>query len=216
MTPTKLDPTDLTGLIRLALDDFATKVHTAIPGAIVSYTPATKQANVQPLIQRRFWKDGALTAQPLPVINAVPVQFPGTPRAQLSFDLQPGDTGMIQFSEAALDAWLKGAGGQVDPQDDRRFDINDAVFIPGVATFGAPGLPGVASGMLLQYGVGATAVSLKLGGAGTISMLAVASGNPMMSDATTDATFWAYMAIIAAQFGLSGSMTSLKAIFGIT
>lgn len=166
----KIEVTDLAGLLRLALDDFAAKTHTAIPGAIVSYTAASKQASVQPLVQKRIWQDGQLTAIPLPVIYDVPVQFPGTSRAQISFDLQKGDTGMIVFSEASLDAWLQGSGAQTDPQDDRRFNLNDAIFVPGVSPFGAPGIPGVSSGLLLQYGSGGSPAQILLKPDGTMEL----------------------------------------------
>lgn len=168
----KIEPTDIVGLLRLAIADFASSMHTSIPGAIVNYTAASKQAVVQPLVQKRIWQGGVLTAVPLPVIYDVPVQFPGTARWQISGDLQAGDTGLIMFSEASLDAWLQSAGGsnQVDPQDDRRFSINDAIFVPGVNPVATPGIPGVSSGLLLQYGAGGTKATALLKSDGTIEL----------------------------------------------
>lgn len=195
----RLDVTDLTGLIRLALADYSAKTHTSIPGAIVSYTAATKQATVQPLIQKRLWKKGKLTPMPLPVINNVPVQFPGTTRWQISGDLQQGDTGLIIFSEASLDAWLQGGGAQVDPQDDRRFSLSDAFFVPGVSPFGAPGIAGVSSGLALQYGTGGSPAKVQLNSDGSVvfnggSQGVARNGDAVQADPTTDP---ANMAILA-------------------
>ncbi len=144
----KIELTDIVGLLRLAIADFASNVHTSIPGAIVSYTASSKQAIVQPLVQKRIWQGGVLTAVPLPVIYDVPVQFPGTARWQISGDLQAGDTGLIMFSEASLDAWLQSAGGsnQVDPQDDRRFRSTTRSSSRASIPSRRPGSPGLARG----------------------------------------------------------------------
>jgi hypothetical protein len=212
----KTEATDLTGLLRLALDDFATKIHTSIPGAIVSYDATTKKAQVQPLIQKRIWQGGALAPIPLPVIYNVPVQFPGTPRWQISGDLQKGDTGAIMFSEASLDAWLSGSGGQVDPKDDRRFDINDAYFVPGIATFTAPGIAGVSSGLLLKYlkSGGGDAAQILLKDDGTISINGgsqgvARNGDATLANATTDAAFWTFLQAVATFCSLGTAPSSL-------
>ena len=187
----RTEVTDLAGLLRLAIDDFAAKTHTSIPGSVVSYDPSTKKASVQPLVQKRIWQKGQLTPMPLPVIYNVPVQFPGTSRWQISGDLQPGDTGMIVFSEASLDAWLQGSGAQTDPQDDRRFNLNDAIFVPGVSPFGAPGIPGVSSGLLLQYGSGGSPAKVQLNSDGSVvinsgSQGVARNGDTVQADMTTD------------------------------
>lgn len=194
----KMDVTDLAGLLRLAIDDFAAKTHTSIPGAIVSYSASTKQASVQPLVKKQVWQKGQLTPMPLPVIYNVPVQFPGTTRWQISGDLQAGDTGLIIFSEASLDAWLQGTGGQVNPQDDRRFSLNDAIFIPGVSPFGAPGIAGVSSGLLLQYGSGGSPAQILLKSDGTMEL----NGNALR-----------FVTWDALNTALQGLMTAINAKF---
>jgi hypothetical protein len=213
----KTDVTDLPGLIRLALDDFSRKIHTGIPGAITSYTASSKSASVQPTVMKRIWNNGVMKGVPLPVINSVPVQFPGTARAQISFDLKAGDTGMIMFSESALDAWLASGGGstQVDPQDDRRLDYNDAYFIPGVSPIASPGIPGVASGLLLQYVGSSKTAQVLINNDGTIQL----NGNskhftlyePLLSDLQTLVN-----AIVTALNGIaSGSGAPVAAAFNI-
>ncbi len=207
----KTEVTDLPGLLRLAIADFASNAHTSIPGAIVSYTASSKKATVQPLVQKRIWQGGVLTAVPLPVIYDVPVQFPGTARWQISGDLQAGDTGLIMFSEASLDAWLQSAGGsnQVDPQDDRRFNLNDAIFVPGVNPVATPGIPGVSSGLLMQYGTGSNPAKIQLNSDGSIqfnggSAGVARNGDTVQADLTTDP---ANMVILAA-YGVSAPLKS--------
>jgi hypothetical protein len=63
------------------------------------------------------------------------VQFPGSGGYRITFPVAVGDTGLIVFSEASLDKWLV-SGGTVDPADDRRHDLTDAVFLPGLRDFG--------------------------------------------------------------------------------
>lgn len=111
-------------------------LHTALPGKIVRYDASTQKADVQLLIKERYIDEtGATQARELPVIPAVPVQFPGAGGYRITFPVANNDTGLVVFSEASLDKWLV-SGGTVDPSDDRRHDITDAVFLPGLRDFG--------------------------------------------------------------------------------
>ena len=111
-------------------------LHTALPGKIVRYDASTQKADVQLLIKERYNDEsGATQARELPVIPAVPVQFPGAGGYRITFPVANNDTGLVVFSEASLDKWLV-SGGTVDPSDDRRHDLTDAVFLPGLRDFG--------------------------------------------------------------------------------
>ena len=111
-------------------------LHTALPGKIVRYDASTQKADVQLLIKERYNDEsGATQARELPVIPAVPVQFPGAGGYRITFPVANNDTGLVIFSEASLDKWLV-SGGTVDPSDDRRHDLTDAVFLPGLRDFG--------------------------------------------------------------------------------
>ena len=61
------------------------------------------------------------------------MQFPGAGGYRITFPVAEGDTGLLLFAESSLDKWLV-SGGTVDPEDDRRHDLTDAVFLPGCAT----------------------------------------------------------------------------------
>lgn len=113
-------------------------LHTALPGKIVRYDSSTQKADVQLLIKERYTDEsGATQVRDLPVVPAVPVQFPGAGGYRITFPIAADDTGLVVFSESSLDKWLV-SGGTVDPSDDRRHDLTDAVFLPGLRDFGHP------------------------------------------------------------------------------
>ena len=107
-------------------------VHTSIPGAVVDYDSTKQTATIQPLIRAsREDEAGELIVERLPILNDVPVSFVGAGNCSITWPLAKGDTGMIFFAEGSIAKW-KQTGGDVDPDDDRRFSISDAVFLPGL------------------------------------------------------------------------------------
>ena len=128
--------TTLQDLLSKFRESIAAQIHTALPGKIVRYDSSAQKADVQPLIKDRYTDEaGALQVRTLPVIPAVPVQFPGAGGYRITFPVAEGDTGLLLFAESSLDKWLV-SGGTVDPEDDRRHDLTDAVFLPGLRDFG--------------------------------------------------------------------------------
>jgi hypothetical protein len=71
------------------------------------------------------------SGESLPVITDVPVVFPGAGDYSVTFPIAKGDTVLLIFAEGSLDQWLT-KGGEVDPQDDRRFSLTDAIAIPSL------------------------------------------------------------------------------------
>ena len=131
-------PTTLQDLLARFRQSFAAQIHTSLPGKIVRYDSTTQKADVELLIKDRYTDEtGALQVKTFPVIPAVPVQFPGAGGYRITFPIAEGDTGLVVFTEASLDKWLV-SGGTVDPEDDRRHDLTDAVFQPGLRDFGHP------------------------------------------------------------------------------
>lgn len=103
------------------------ELHTAIPAKIVSYDSKTGQADVQPLLKRKF-KDGEVVD--LPVCNAVPVCFPRTLSAYVHLPIKKDDLGLLIFSERSIDRY-KTYGGSQDPQDPRKHSLSDGFFMLG-------------------------------------------------------------------------------------
>ncbi len=132
------DTPSLADILLQAIENHMLDVHTAIPAVVVSYDATKQRVSVQPLIKqaRRDQTDERVVDE-LPVITDVPVEFPGSGAFSITWPIKKGDTGMLQFCEGSIDKW-KTRGGVVDPNDDRRFNLSDAVFHPGVRSFKSP------------------------------------------------------------------------------
>lgn len=128
--------------IQTALAD----VHTWLPAKIVAVREGSGYVDVQPLLKRKY-TDGKL--QTLPVIQNIPVQHPRGATWYVKLPIKVGDRGRAVFCERSLEAWKSGDGGIVDPNDPRRFDLSDAVFVPGLSPASDP-LPGNPDDMVLH------------------------------------------------------------------
>lgn len=128
-------PRSLAEVVRVAIRASLADVHTAIPARVVKYDVTRQMVSVQPVIKvAHITEDDKRAVESLPQIVNVPVQFPSGGGYRITFPMKEGDTGLVLFSEASLDIWLS-KGGDVDPADDRRFSLADAVFVPGVRDF---------------------------------------------------------------------------------
>lgn len=123
---------ELEDVIRLALDNFQSSFHVALPGRIESYDESTQTANVKPLLKNSFVDaDGVDVVEDLPVINSVPVQFMRGGGFFLSFPIVKGDHVLLVFNERSIDKFQTGTGDDTDPVDTRMNNLSDAVAIPG-------------------------------------------------------------------------------------
>lgn len=103
------------------------QIHTALPGRILSYDASSNRAQVQPVGKYQV-EDGR--ALDYPVIANVPIQFPCGMggKAGITFPIRAGDGCLLVFSESNLDDFLSGG----ESEDNRHFDLTDAVAIPGL------------------------------------------------------------------------------------
>lgn len=124
------------GDILAQLDAFILgKVNVALPGTIISYNAATQTATVQPVPAARYHdaETDTLVPEPLPQIANVPVQFPsGTGGTYtITWPLAPNDPVLLVFCDRSTDEYRSLGTPQTVPLDTRRFDLTDAVAIPG-------------------------------------------------------------------------------------
>lgn len=108
------------------------EAHTAIPGEIVSFDAEKCTATVRP-IGKFVTVDGK--ALSYPKIAEVPVVFPYSSIAKvgIAFPVKGKDTCLIIISEVELDEWRNGA----ESEGSLRFDLTNAVAIPGLLTTGS-------------------------------------------------------------------------------
>lgn len=105
-------------------------IHTALPGIIKSYDATTNKATIQPALNKAY----VTGSMPMPLLENVPIMFPGGKDFNITYPINEGDYVLLIFIERSIDLWLS-VGGQVTPDDPRKFDLSDAVAIPGLQPF---------------------------------------------------------------------------------
>lgn len=131
MNKAQLHEPSLADVLARAVENILSSVHTAFPGTIEKYDYTTGKADIAPSVGRKF-DDGSEVE--MPVIPSVPVVWPRSSLGSISFPLSRGDGVLVVCSERSIDDWLS-KGGKVIPSDGRRFDLCDAVAIPGLFSF---------------------------------------------------------------------------------
>ena len=108
-------------------------VKVSYPAEVISYDRATQTAVIQLAIPYCTSNRGEVTQRSYPPIPGVPVQWLG-----ITWDLDAGETGLAVICDRALDEWKATGLAGTTPADPRRFDVSDAVFLPGVSPSGVP------------------------------------------------------------------------------
>lgn len=121
----------LDAIIREAIRVGGMGLRVAVPAKIVRVR-GSRQVDVQPLLQARY-SDGTMVD--LPIIQNCLVQMPFGALYGERMPLAEGDNGLALFADRSLDIWKSSEGQIVDPQDSRAHDLQDCVFLPGLATF---------------------------------------------------------------------------------
>lgn len=129
------------------------RVNVSLPVRVLAYDATKQQVKVQPVVQR-VDPDGI--ARNYPPIPACPVAFPSGGGYCLTWDLSPGDLGMLVFSSAAISQWVTTGQEGVRPESARRAALSDGVFYPGIQPQTAP-LSTLAGGGLSMGKADATA-----------------------------------------------------------
>ena len=178
-------------VLRTAMDSHTADLHVAMPGRVESYDSTNQSVSVQPLIRRGYTgEDGERAVESLPVITGVPVVFPGTGGVSITWPVAAGDTVLLVFSESSIDKWLS-RGGEVDPLDDRKHTLSDAIAIPGLRDFANPVPPaGIHSTAMVI-----TAPLIHAGGTDSLALKSDVSA--LKSWAQTFATTVGYLAPLA-------------------
>lgn len=102
-------------------------VKTSVPGYVLSFDAKTQMAEIQ--IGLKLHRATGEQEDRSPSIY-VPVQFWGGSGGTVEAQISRGDEGMLLFSQECIDSWVD-QGGVAVKSEPRRFNQNDAVFIPG-------------------------------------------------------------------------------------
>ncbi len=108
-------------------------VHTAFPGVITKFDPATCQASVQPTMKYR--KPDGKTID-YPQITGVPVVFPQSmnQQATIAYPIKAGDGCLVVVAEQSIDYWMYGQ----ETETELAFDPTNSICIVGLFAKGNP------------------------------------------------------------------------------
>ena len=109
-------------------ENFFSSLHCALPGIVESFDPDTQTVTVRPALRSRK-KDG--TDMPVPLIRDVPVFFPGSRFAAMTYPIYPGDECLLIFADACIDGWFE-TGSATLPPSARQHAWSDAFAFVGV------------------------------------------------------------------------------------
>jgi len=121
----------LTGAIQTVIDVAMESFNTCLPGTFETYNFSSQKASVQPMLTKKYADGVVQTFKP---IAEVPVMFPRTKNSGITFPISRGDGCLILFTQRSMELYLN-SGKISNPGDPRKFDLSDAVAIPGLFTF---------------------------------------------------------------------------------
>lgn len=123
---------DVIDALQIATESQLSEVNTMLPGTVVSYDAGRNRAVVRPTLPKALADGLPLDA---PTVAEVPILWPASAGgAVFTMPIRPGDGVMLVFAQRSLEGWLGGNNGA--PDDPRRFDLSDAVAIPGLRASG--------------------------------------------------------------------------------
>lgn len=122
------DNTALYNTIQKQINTSLASIFTALPASIVTYDSSKKTCSVQINLKKTYRSGDVIS---YPIIHNVPVLFYQTATTLISLPLKKGDQVLLIFCQRSLDEWHN-KDGELTPEDSRKFDINDAIAIPGL------------------------------------------------------------------------------------
>lgn len=125
-------------------------LHVTMPAKITSWDAGKQRAQCKILLKNAYLdEENARQVESFPIVSGVPVEFLSAGGFRLTCPISDGNLvidgatipatlGRLVFMDRSIDKWLTGSGAEVDPQIDHSHAISDAVFVPGLHTFGTP------------------------------------------------------------------------------
>ena len=201
--------TELTRALRTLVQAHIAALYGPTVGKVISTDMSKQRVTVQPVIRRAYADDDVpVTYLPSVIANVPILFFQGGSHADTVTPVK-GDYGLLVFADRSLAEWKNGGGDDVTPQDLRRFDIADAVFIPGLVPFSSP-LPTAAHapGARVLYGDDIRLGSRDATDPLTLTSLVVAQLNAVedkLNDLITKFNSHTHASVLATGPGVTGS-----------
>lgn len=147
----------LTGAMERNSSAALDKLHVGFPGVVTSYEAEFQRCDVQPLL-----KDSA--GRSLPQLRRVPILFPRGGGAYITWPIVAGDKLWILISDRCMEEYLdRGGADPIGSKDPRKFDLSDAVGIPGIGAW-PDALPTTSAHLVVEH---PTSGEIYLGAAAT-------------------------------------------------
>lgn len=89
-----------------ALEEHDARFYTAVPGKITKYDRETQLASVEVQIVNSYDTPDGTPEYAWPIINSVPVMWPGSGGYRMTFPLEAGDKVLLIISSFPLHKWL--------------------------------------------------------------------------------------------------------------
>ena len=146
-------------------------IHTALPGVVQSFDPATGLAVVKPTA--KYKKPDGSTIE-FPEISGVPVLFPqgAAQNVSIAYPVAAGDGCLLIVSEQSLDLWMYGR----ETESDLPFDLTNSIALVGLFAKAGPGAAAACAENAVVVTAGGTVFKVTPGGVSVTGGLTV-SGN---------------------------------------
>lgn len=180
-----METPDLGSLLQQTVRFTRGTISTAIPATVLAYDPVLQRVTAKPTVSR-FRVDSEteiLVPVPMPAVANVPVAFPSSSGFAITWPLAVGDTVFLVLADRSIDEWRSTGNPENIPQDPRRFELTDAVAIPGLRPFTRPIPPtGVSPTAMVLEGV-----EIRLGSSAAAMEVALA---PLVAAVLAELKVW--------------------------
>lgn len=124
-------------------------INTIMPGRVIKYDKKKNRATIEPVFKIVLRYKVRINGQetnniPIKPLTNVPVLYLGGKNMNVSFDLEENDRGIILFSQRSLEQWKQFLLNNTKeapppshaPNTNRKFNLNDGMFLPCVIDTG--------------------------------------------------------------------------------
>ena len=113
----------------LLIQKINSMLHVSMPAIIKSVDYTRMVVSVQPAIKEKVSNgDGTYQDIALPIIEDVPIVFPGSSGFSICFPITVGDECLVIFADTCIDSWWQSGGIQTQFEA-RRHDLSDCFAI---------------------------------------------------------------------------------------